>query len=68
MHTFLTCELIGAVELENLPLKKDALKSLDIPLEVKSGTLQFMPCSDAYEREKTLIVNNIWSAKVFMNV
>ncbi|KAK7503179.1 hypothetical protein BaRGS_00005444, partial [Batillaria attramentaria] len=29
--------LQGAVELENLPLKKDALKSLDIPLEVKSG-------------------------------
>ncbi|GFR72195.1 vacuolar protein sorting-associated protein 13D-like [Elysia marginata] len=29
--------LQGAVELENLPLKKDALKSLDIPIEVKSG-------------------------------
>ncbi|XP_064629557.1 intermembrane lipid transfer protein VPS13D-like isoform X2 [Lineus longissimus] len=29
--------LQGAVELENLPLKKDALKSLDLPLEVKSG-------------------------------
>ncbi|KAL8611446.1 hypothetical protein ACOMHN_014501 [Nucella lapillus] len=29
----------GAVELENLPLKKDALKSLDIPLEVKSGLI-----------------------------
>ncbi|KAH9492085.1 Vacuolar protein sorting-associated protein 13D [Bulinus truncatus] len=29
--------LKGAVELENLPLKKDALKSLDIPIEVKSG-------------------------------
>lgn len=31
--------LQGAVELENLPLKKDALKSLDIPLEVKSGLI-----------------------------
>ncbi|XP_025097802.1 vacuolar protein sorting-associated protein 13D-like isoform X4 [Pomacea canaliculata] len=31
--------LQGAVELENLPLKKDALKSLDIPLEVKSGVI-----------------------------
>ncbi|CAG5124462.1 unnamed protein product, partial [Candidula unifasciata] len=29
--------LQGAVELENLPLKKDALKSLDIPIEVRSG-------------------------------
>ncbi|OWF52509.1 Vacuolar protein sorting-associated protein 13D [Mizuhopecten yessoensis] len=29
--------LQGAVELENLPLKKDALKSFDLPLEVKSG-------------------------------
>ncbi|XP_041352246.1 vacuolar protein sorting-associated protein 13D-like isoform X2 [Gigantopelta aegis] len=31
--------LQGAVELENLPLKKDALRSLDIPLEVKSGVI-----------------------------
>uniref|UniRef100_A0A2C9LEM5 UBA domain-containing protein n=1 Tax=Biomphalaria glabrata TaxID=6526 RepID=A0A2C9LEM5_BIOGL len=31
--------LKGAVELENLPLKKDALKSLDIPIEVKSGLI-----------------------------
>ncbi|CAC5356846.1 VPS13D [Mytilus coruscus] len=29
--------LQGAVELENLPLKKDALKYLDLPLQVKSG-------------------------------
>ncbi|XP_053397933.1 intermembrane lipid transfer protein VPS13D-like isoform X2 [Mercenaria mercenaria] len=29
--------LQGAVELENLPLKKDALKSLGLPLQVKSG-------------------------------
>ena len=27
----------GAVELENLPLRKDALKNLDLPIEVKSG-------------------------------
>ncbi|KAL4233287.1 Vacuolar protein sorting-associated protein 13D [Mactra antiquata] len=29
--------LQGAVELENLPLKKDALKSFGLPLQVKSG-------------------------------
>ena len=29
--------LQGAVELENLPLKKDALKHLDLPIQVKSG-------------------------------
>lgn len=29
--------LAGQVELENLPLKKTALKSLDLPIEVKSG-------------------------------
>ncbi|KAK3098591.1 hypothetical protein FSP39_021054 [Pinctada imbricata] len=29
--------LQGAVELDNLPLKKDALKSFDLPVEVKSG-------------------------------
>ena len=28
---------LGAVELDNLPLKKDALKSLGLPLEVKKG-------------------------------
>ncbi|XP_038078266.1 vacuolar protein sorting-associated protein 13D-like isoform X2 [Patiria miniata] len=29
--------LSGAVELENLPLRKDALKNLDLPIEVKAG-------------------------------
>ena len=29
--------LLGAVELEKLPLKKDALKKLNLPIEVKSG-------------------------------
>ncbi|XP_071476543.1 intermembrane lipid transfer protein VPS13D-like [Diadema antillarum] len=29
--------LSGAVELENLPLRKDALKHLDLPVEVKAG-------------------------------
>jgi len=29
----------GQVELENLPLKKDALKSLELPIEVKHGIL-----------------------------
>lgn len=28
---------LGAVELENLPLKKDALKELELPFEVKAG-------------------------------
>ncbi|EDV24211.1 uncharacterized protein TRIADDRAFT_57473 [Trichoplax adhaerens] len=31
--------LSGAVELENLPLRKDALRKLDLPLAVKSGFL-----------------------------
>lgn len=29
--------ILGAVELENLPLKKDALKELELPFEVKAG-------------------------------
>lgn len=29
--------LTGKVELENLPLKKDALRHLGLPVEVKSG-------------------------------
>lgn len=32
---------LGQVELENLPLKKTALKSLDLPIEVKSGWFVF---------------------------
>ncbi|XP_071432103.1 intermembrane lipid transfer protein VPS13D isoform X4 [Pithys albifrons albifrons] len=41
--------LKGAVELENLPLKKDALKELELPFEVKAGfigkiTLQIPFC------------------------
>ncbi|XP_024605692.1 vacuolar protein sorting-associated protein 13D isoform X4 [Neophocaena asiaeorientalis asiaeorientalis] len=31
--------LKGAVELENLPLKKDALKELELPFEVKAGLI-----------------------------
>ncbi|XP_007491817.2 intermembrane lipid transfer protein VPS13D isoform X1 [Monodelphis domestica] len=31
--------LKGAVELENLPLKKDALKELELPFEVKAGVI-----------------------------
>ncbi len=29
--------MLGEVELENLPLKKDALLKFDLPIEVKSG-------------------------------
>jgi len=39
-HDYASCEclfLTGQVELENLPLKKDALKSLELPVEVKHG-------------------------------
>ena len=32
----------GAVELEKLPLKKDALKKLKLPVDIKSGTAQFV--------------------------
>ena len=29
--------ILGEVELENIPLRKDALRNLDIPLEVRTG-------------------------------
>lgn len=35
-----TFTLSGAVELEKLPLKKDALKKLKLPVDIKSGTVQ----------------------------
>lgn len=31
------CVVLGKVELENLPLKKDALRHLGLPVEVKAG-------------------------------
>jgi vacuolar protein sorting-associated protein 13D len=34
---FMIFLFLGAVELENLPLKKDALKELELPFEVKAG-------------------------------
>ena len=37
-HSFLS----GAVELEKLPLKKDALKKLKLPVDIKSGTDQLI--------------------------
>ena len=37
-NLFHTGLFLGAVELENLPLKKDALKELELPFEVKAGT------------------------------
>lgn len=36
-HLFHGVLFLGAVELENLPLKKDALKELELPFEVKAG-------------------------------
>ncbi len=30
-------DITGAVELEKLPLKKDALKKLKLPVDIKSG-------------------------------
>lgn len=34
---WLYCSITGKVELENLPLKKDALRHLGLPVEVKAG-------------------------------
>ena len=34
---FELCYMLGAVELEKLPLKKDAFKKLKLPIDVKSG-------------------------------
>ena len=34
------CTSTGAVELEKLPLKKDALKKLKLPFDIKSGGLK----------------------------
>lgn len=35
----------GAVELENLPLRKDALREFDLPFEVKAGETPRLKCT-----------------------
>lgn len=37
VHLNTSVFLLGEVELENLPLKKDALRHLGLPIEIKSG-------------------------------
>lgn len=39
MERILPLFTAGAVELEKLPLKRDALKKLKLPVEVKSGNV-----------------------------
>lgn len=37
MHDIFLFSLLGQVELENLPLKKDALRHLGLPVEIRAG-------------------------------
>ena len=45
--------LLGAVELEKLPLKKDALKKLNLPIEVKSGFIGKLKIEIPFRRLKS---------------
>ena len=45
--------LLGAVELEKLPLKKDALKKLNLPIEVKSGFIGKLKIEIPFRRMKS---------------
>ena len=45
--------LLGAVELEKLPLKKDALKKLNLPIEVKSGFIGKLRIEIPFRRLKS---------------
>lgn len=50
----------GAVELENLPLKKDALKELELPFEVKAG--MYFACvweTNIYKQEILRILEGV---------
>jgi len=53
--------LSGAVELENLPLKKDALSKLGLPLEVKSGKCLSVIFSLADNWNQNAISNSVYS-------
>ena len=44
---------IGTVDLHNLPLKKTALKGLELPLEVKSGFIGHLQLSIPLRRPKS---------------
>lgn len=51
---------IGAVELENLPLKKDALKELELPFEVKAGMYFACGCkTNIYKQEILRILEEV---------
>ena len=43
----------GTVDLHNLPLKKTALKGLELPLEVKSGFISHLQLSIPLRRPKS---------------
>ena len=45
--------LPGTVDLHNLPLKKTALKGLELPLEVKSGFIGHLQLSIPLRRPKS---------------
>ncbi|ELU05385.1 hypothetical protein CAPTEDRAFT_113344, partial [Capitella teleta] len=45
--------LQGQVDLSNLPLKKDALRNLDLPLEVKSGFIGHISLSIPLRRVRS---------------
>lgn len=45
--------LLGTVDLHNLPLKKTALKGLELPLEVKSGFIGHLQLSIPLRRPKS---------------
>lgn len=49
---FLLC--VGAVELENLPLKTDALKELELPFEVKAGLYFASVCRTNINKQEVL--------------
>ena len=47
------CVFLGTVDLHNLPLKKTALKGLELPLEVKSGFIGHLQLSIPLRRPKS---------------
>ena len=57
---FELCYMLGAVELEKLPLKKDAFKKLKLPIDVKSGKqtsmIKYKRCLVLHLHNSTIIL------------
>lgn len=60
------CPPTGAVELENLPLRRDALREFNLPFEVKAGWLHSKLCFHLWDFVLVFVIIYIDSSSLLM--